>query len=139
MKKFWLGVVSKEHVMRGVAGGFAQACHGKPAPLKRTSAGDGFVYYSPTFSFGGKDKIQSFTAIGFVRTGYVYQVEMMPDFHPYRIDIDYLPSKDVSILGLKSELEFTQGNYGMLLRRGFLEICESDFNCIFSKMVIKLK
>lgn len=135
--KFWLGVVSKEHVMRGVTGNFAQVCHGKSAPLKRTSAGDGFVYYSPTFRFGAKDKLQNFTAIGFVRTGNVYQVEMAPDFHPYRIDIDYLPSKDVSIAELKPDLEFTQGNYGMLLRRGFLEISESDFNCIFSKMVVQ--
>jgi hypothetical protein len=137
MKKFWLGVVSKEHVMRGIAGNFAQACHGKAAPLKRTKAGDGFIYYSPTITFGGKDKIQSFTAIGFVKTGEVYQVEMSPDFHPYRIDVEYLPSIDISIFDLKSDLEFAQGNYGMLLRRGFLEICETDFNCILCKMVVQ--
>lgn len=29
MTKFWVGVVSKEHVQRGVTGGFCQVCHGK--------------------------------------------------------------------------------------------------------------
>ncbi|WP_275249374.1 hypothetical protein [Vandammella animalimorsus] len=32
--KYWLGVVSREHVQRGVAGDFCQLCHGKAAPLR---------------------------------------------------------------------------------------------------------
>jgi hypothetical protein len=32
--RYWIGVVSKEHVMRGVQRGFAQVCHGKEGPLK---------------------------------------------------------------------------------------------------------
>ena len=28
---YWIAVASREHVRRGVAGGFAQVCHGKPA------------------------------------------------------------------------------------------------------------
>lgn len=35
MTKFWVGVVSKEHVQRGVKGGFCQVCHGKKGPLNR--------------------------------------------------------------------------------------------------------
>ena len=35
MTKFWIGVVSKEHVLRGVEGGFCQVCHGKKRPLNR--------------------------------------------------------------------------------------------------------
>jgi hypothetical protein len=31
---YWIGVASKEHVMRAVQGGFAQVCHGKEGPLK---------------------------------------------------------------------------------------------------------
>ena len=30
--RYWLGVVSKEHVLRGVQGSFAQVCHGKKGP-----------------------------------------------------------------------------------------------------------
>jgi hypothetical protein len=29
MLKYWIGVASKEHVLRGVDEGFAQVCHGK--------------------------------------------------------------------------------------------------------------
>lgn len=35
MVKFWVGVVSENHVKRGVTGGFCQVCHGKGGPLKR--------------------------------------------------------------------------------------------------------
>lgn len=132
--KFWLGVVSKEYVMRGVAGGFVQVCHGKGAPLKRMRAGDGFVYYSPTTTFGGKDKLQAFTAIGIVKSGAVYQFQMSPDFAPYRCDVKFQKCPEVPINNLKSELELTQGNYGMLFRRGFLELSEQDFSLIAETM-----
>ena len=39
MTRFWIGVVSKEHVLRGVEGGFCQVCHGKKAPLNRMKKG----------------------------------------------------------------------------------------------------
>ena len=39
----WIGVVSLEHVQRGLRGGFAQMNHGKEAPLKRMKAGAGLV------------------------------------------------------------------------------------------------
>ena len=32
-RRYWIGVACREHVGRGVAGGFAQLCHGKAAPL----------------------------------------------------------------------------------------------------------
>jgi hypothetical protein len=41
----WLGVVSRAHVQRGVAGGFAQLCHGKAQPLQRMQRGDRLVYW----------------------------------------------------------------------------------------------
>jgi len=33
--RYWIVVVSKDHIARGVAGGFMQANHGKEGPLKR--------------------------------------------------------------------------------------------------------
>lgn len=44
--KYWIGTVSKEHVLRGVAGGFCQVCHGKAAPLNRMQRGDWLLYYT---------------------------------------------------------------------------------------------
>ena len=64
--KNWIAVASAEHVAIGRELGFMQVCHGKAGPLRRLRAGDQVVYYSPTHSFGGKDKLQSFTACGTV-------------------------------------------------------------------------
>ena len=133
--RYWLGVVSKEHVQKGVQGSFAQVCHGKKGPLMKMTAGDGFVYYSPRISLFGKDPCKCFTAIGTIKTGNVYQVEMTPDFHPFRIDIDYLPSKDVPIIDLMHDLELTQHrSWGMQLRRGLVELSSSDFSTISQAM-----
>ena len=133
--KCWLGVVSKEHVMRGVAGNYVQVCHGKKAPLNRMKSGDLFVYYSPVVTFGGKDKLQAFTAIGIVQDETAYQVEMFPGFKPFRRDVKFEPScVEVPIASLKSKLSITQGNWGMTFRRGHIEVPLDDFRVIAAAM-----
>ena len=77
MAKYWIGVASADHARRGGAGGFMQVNHGKAAPLRRISPGDGVAYYSPTESFGGKDKLQSFTLIGRVKPGDLVLIEAL--------------------------------------------------------------
>ena len=62
--KCWIAVASAEHVRIGRVHGFMQVCHGKAVPLRRLKPNDWIVYYSPTVTFGGKDKLRSFTAIG---------------------------------------------------------------------------
>lgn len=37
---YWIVIVSKDHIKRGVEGGFMQANHGKQGPLKRMAVGD---------------------------------------------------------------------------------------------------
>ena len=76
MSASWIAVASAEHVRIGRARGFMQVCHGKAAPLRRLSPGDGVAYYSPTETFGGKDRLQAFTAIGVVAPGAPYQADM---------------------------------------------------------------
>ena len=63
----WIAVASAEHVQKGRFSGFMQVCHGKGAPLRRMKPNDWVVYYSPNVTFGGKDKLQSFTAIGQIK------------------------------------------------------------------------
>jgi hypothetical protein len=111
MKRAWIGVASKDHVLLGVNGHFVQVCHGKGGSLRKMKAGDAFVYYSPTITFGGKDKLQAFTAIGTVRTGEVYQFEMSSDFKPFRCDVDFFSAKETPISLLKPTLLITQGNW----------------------------
>ena len=102
------------------------------------SAGDGFIYYSPKIALGKETPCKSFTAIGFIRTGTVYQVEMTPTFHPFRIDIDYLSSQQVPISSLLDQLELTKAKgWGMQLRRGLVELCKSDFELISKAMASK--
>ena len=74
-----------------------------------------------------------FTAIGRVKDGRVYQVEMAPDFHPFRIDMEYFPCIEVPIADL--ELELTQGqSWGMKLLRGLIEISQKDFDAVAMAM-----
>jgi hypothetical protein len=80
----WINIVSRDHAQRGVAGGFTQANHGKPAGLKRMSKGDWIAFYSPKTHYPQGDPLQAFTAIGRVLDEQPYQVEMAPDIHPYR-------------------------------------------------------
>lgn len=81
-QRFWIGVVSEEHVKIGEKDGFAQLCHGKHAPLKRMNAGDWLIYYSPKTKYPDGNPLQAFTAIGMVKSGNVYQVQMAPEFFP---------------------------------------------------------
>ena len=69
----WIGVASRDHVRRGVAGGFCQLGHGKHAPVQRLAPGDRLVYYSPRTALDGGEPVQAFTAIGRIDA---YQAEM---------------------------------------------------------------
>lgn len=137
---FWIGVVSRSHVLRGVTGGFAQRNHGKQAPLKRMKAGDGLVYYSPRESYPDGAPLQAFTALGFIRTGEVYEHDMTPDgvpgFVPWRIDVDYRPAQAVPIKPLVAQLDFItdKTHWGAVFRFGQLRISEADFSRIAGAM-----
>src|SRR2546428_13353384 len=63
-ERAWVGVVSRAHVLRGVAGGFAQLCHGKHGPLARMSVGDWLAYYSPRARFPDGAPLRGGTALG---------------------------------------------------------------------------
>jgi hypothetical protein len=132
----WVAVASAEHVRIGQQAGFMQVCHGKAAPLKRITPGDRVVYYSPTVVFRGKDKLQSFTAIGVVRDAVPYQVEMAPGFCPYRRDVDWREGHETSIRPLLELMEFTRANrnWGHQLRFGLFDIPASDMALIAQAM-----
>jgi len=134
MTKHWIAVASAEHARRGKAG-FMQVNHGKAAPLRRVHPGDRVAYYSPTVSFGGKDKLQAFTLIGRVKEGDIYQGEM-GDWVAHRRDVDWADAHDAPIAPLLDHLDFTAGktNWGYQLRFGLFEISEHDFELIAQAM-----
>ena len=141
MRKNWIAVASAEHVRLGRKKGFMQVCHGKAAPLKRIHPGDGVVYYSPTAMFRGKDKLQSFTAIGIVKDGVPYEADMGGGFQPFRRDVDWCAAEEAPIKPLLDRLEFTsaKSNWGYQLRFGLFEIGEHDMALIADAMGARLR
>lgn len=138
MARYWCGVVSKEHILRGVEGGFCQVCHGKRAPLARMSVGDGIVFYSPVEIFQSDVRYQKFTAIGKVVGIETYKFQMAPDFIPYRRNIEYFEkSVDAPIRPLLDQLSFTRGktSWGYQFRFGHFEITQEDFLLIAQSML----
>jgi hypothetical protein len=136
MRRFWMAVASQEHVQRAMKGGFVQVCHGKIGTLKQMSEGDGVIYYSPTFTFGGKDACRCFTAIATIDAKDPYPFEMSPDFVPWRRDVTFLKSKVTPISSLLEKLTFIKDKkkWGFPFRRGSFEIPEQDFQLIATNM-----
>ena len=135
-RKYWIGVVSRAHVLIGVEGGFAQVNHGKKAPLLRMRAGDGLAYYSPKTDYPDGEPLQAFTAVGVVRTGDVYQADMGGGFEPFRVDVDWLPCDEAPIRPLPEPLSFIRdpAHWGAAFRFGHLEVPEADFRLIAGAM-----
>ncbi|MFC0181679.1 EVE domain-containing protein [Pseudarcicella hirudinis] len=135
--RYWIAVISKEHAMRGVSGGFIQVCHGKQIPLKRMSQDDWILIYSPKIKMDCPDKCQAFTGIGQLKGDDVYAFQMTEDFVPFRRNVEFYDCTETPILPLISQLDFIQNkqSWGYPFRFGILEIQENDFNLIFSKML----
>lgn len=136
--RYWIGVASKDHVQRGITGGFCQLCHGKAQPLKRMQPGDWMVYYSPKEQFESTKPCQQFTAIGQVVGTETYQFEMLPGFIPFRRDIRFIAeAKPVDIRPLIQELSFIKdkAKWGYAFRYGHLEMTEADFKLIAEQML----
>jgi predicted RNA-binding protein len=135
--KYWINTISRDHVRRGVAGGFTQANHGKPQTLKRVQAGDWIVFYSPKTAYDGGEPLQAFTAIGQVKDSDLYQVEMNPGFVPWRRNVEFVECQETPIKPLIEELGFIQDktHWGYKFRFGLFEIPEADFRTIQRAML----
>ena len=137
MAKNWVAVASAEHVRIGRTHGFMQVNHGKLAPLMRLNAGDKVTYYSPTTVLGQPDKLQSFTAIGMVKSEEPYQASMHGgNFLPYRRDVTWCDSLEAPIRPLLELLDFSRGktNWGYQMRFGLFEITPADITAIAQAM-----
>ncbi len=133
----WIIVASKDHLQRGLAGGFIQANHGNAAPLKRMHAGDWVIFYSPKLEFEKTEKLQCFTAICRIIDENIYQHDLGGGFVPFRRNVKFVPSQDVSILPLVNDLTFIKDktHWGAPFRFGTLKIPLRDFQWIASHMV----
>lgn len=135
--RYWVGVASRDHVDRGIYGGFCQLCHGKARPLERMSVGDWIIYYSPREIFEETAPCQKFTAIGEVAGSEIYPFEMFPGFVPYRRDIRFLEARDAPVRPLIGKLSFIKdkSKWGYTFRFGHFEISRTDFELIATAML----
>jgi hypothetical protein len=136
MRNCWIGVVSRSHVQMGVKGGFVQLNHGKKTSLQRLKAGDMLAMYSPRESYPDGHALQAFTAIGTIKSGEIYQVEMSPEFKPYRVDVVFSPCIDAPIKPLVEHLSFIRSktHWGAAFRFGYVKVPEADFARIADAM-----
>jgi hypothetical protein len=129
----WLGVVSREHVLRAVSLGIAQLNHGKRPPIARLRPGDTIIYYSPRTSYPDGEPLKAFTAVGTAVDDEVWQADE-GDFKPWRRRIEYAHAHEVGIHELVG-LELTASpNWGYSLRRGTLELSDADAALIRASM-----
>jgi hypothetical protein len=138
--RYWVGVASKDHVTRGVAGGFCQLGHGKSAPLKRMAAGDWIAYYSSKISLEGGEPCQEFTALGKIVGDEVYAFEMAPGFVPFRRNVNFEKVKAASILPMIERLSFIKDpkRWGYPFRFGHFEMTREDFELIAQAMLSRV-
>ncbi len=143
--RYWLGIVQRDHVLRGVELGIAQFNHGSKQTVSRLREADGLVYYSPKVSSPDGAPLREFTAIGRVADDSVFQdadgAVMTNSFgEPYRpwrrrVDYDQFATA-TSIRPLIPVLDFTSAspNWGFQLRRGLIELSKNDFEIIKAQM-----
>lgn len=134
--KYWIVVVSKDHVETGKALGVVQANHDKSAPMRQMQSGDLMVFYSPKLHYRGKGPLKKFTAIARVKEGDVYQEGKGGDFTPYRRDVEFLSCNETDILPLIPKLTFIEDkqDWGYAFQFGFFEIPEADFETLSHAM-----
>ena len=132
MTRYWINTVSREHVLRGVAGGFTQADHGKDTRLRRLRPGDRVACYSPRTAMRSGEPLQEFTALGTVTGEAPYQVEVAPDFHPWRLEVAFEEVTPAPIRPLLGDLSFIadKSRWGFPFRRGLFEVEEPDMDVI---------
>jgi len=92
--------------------------------------------YSPRTSYPDGEVLQSFTAIGVVTSGDIYQAEMSPGFKPYRVDVKFFKCREAPIKPLLGKLLFIRSrtHWGASFRFGQLRVPAADFNRIARAM-----
>ena len=136
MTAYWIGVASRDHVKKGVAGGFCQLGHGKAAPLRRLKPHDRIIYYSPRERMGDGEPLQAFTAIGEISEDEVERFDMGGGFVPFRRAVRFYAASDAPIRPLLPLLSFTRDrpNWGMVFRRSVFAINKADYEVIAEAM-----
>ncbi len=98
------------------------------------------VYYSPKISMDGDEACQSFTAIGQIKTGEIYQENTGDGFVLNRLNVDDKLCINAPTRLLIEKLSFIENakRWGYKFRFGHFEIKEADFRLIAKAMKAKI-
>lgn len=125
--KHWIAVISRDHAMIGAQSGFLQVCHGKAAPLRKTSAGDEVFIYCPRTGMSAGKVLRRVEYRCVIESDTVYQVEQVAGFKPFRKDARFDAGFQGIPIGDVRGMELTANpHWGMLARRGFFELGAHD-------------
>jgi len=129
--RYWISVVSLNHVRAGMEGGFTQADHGARSRLDRLSKGDAIVFYSPRTELRAGDPVQRFTAMAEVVDDAPFEAATVGEApSPWRRLVRFIDCEEAPARPLLEELEFIRDkkSWGVAFRRGFFEIGEADYH-----------
>lgn len=143
--KYFLISASRDHVLKGVEGGFAQSGHGKRDNISKLSKGDWIIYYSAKEKIDNKTPYQKFTAIGQITDDEPYQPDNetitnpnmnMHSIRPYRRNVNFSKAHNADIRPLIPKLHFikNKNRWGFYLISGFRELSKEDFTLIQTAM-----
>ena len=133
---YWINVLSKDHALAGVEGGFIQASQGKSPNLRLLNAGDLIFSYSPGTRFRAGELLQAFTAVARVTDDSPSEVESSARAHRWRRQTTPLASEEAPIEPLIPHLDFIKdkAHWTLSVRRGMFEICADDAHRIADAM-----
>ena len=137
----WLAVVQRDHVLRGIQLGIVQTNHGARSGIQRMQPGDGLVYYSPKTHYPDGELLREFTAMGTIAEGEPWRADesamVGAGFTPWRRRVDYaIDATATPIAPMLDLLDLTRGtrNWGIIMRRGQVELTKHDFDLIADRM-----
>lgn len=126
--RFWVHIVSLDHVRQSVAGAFIQSSQGEKDRLAALSRRDYVVFYSPRTKFRKGKPLQEFSALGMVEDGEPYRVQGgQGDL--WQCHMTYLDAQPVSLQSLVDDLAFIpdKERWELPYSRGLFEIEQGDF------------
>lgn len=145
--KYWIAVVSRDHVAKGVEEGICQVCHGSQSAVSSMKEGDWIIYVSPHHhhvkslenneTLHIEESAYQFVALGRIKDEHIYQKELFPGFSPFCRDAEYVDKiGEVPFDPLKHEFDFFKDNCSLelVLRRGLFEVSFHDFQRIRDAM-----
>jgi len=136
--RYWIGVVSGDHVDFAVKNGLCAFSKGAKSAIEKLSDGDRIAFYSPKTGFVEGDPIQAFTALGTVIDA--TPLETAWDGHQiWTGRAAYAKTTPAPVRPLLEPLAFVTNpaKWGMAFRRGQFEIQQSDFALIETAMKVE--